>query len=70
MRSARHESAQLAFQKSQTWYRPHETATHYAFRLDYALWIVLLVWGNSLFQAALCGVMWGINVRAVRPGIL
>jgi hypothetical protein len=33
---------QRAFQKSQTWYRPHATETHRAFSLNWALAICLV----------------------------
>jgi hypothetical protein len=29
---------QEKFAESQTWYRPHETATHFAFPIKWALW--------------------------------
>ncbi|KAF8313500.1 uncharacterized protein EI90DRAFT_3136662 [Cantharellus anzutake] len=57
---------QKRFQKSQTWYRPHATDTHRAFPITTALWICLLVDGNSFFQCFLCGCMWGLN-RYNRP---
>ncbi|WAQ89221.1 hypothetical protein PtA15_10A645 [Puccinia triticina] len=58
--------AQEALCRSQTWYRPHSSATHYAFPVPIALIIVLLNLGNSLFQAALCAVMWGLRY-STRP---
>ncbi|CDU25994.1 uncharacterized protein SPSC_06165 [Sporisorium scitamineum] len=50
---------QTAFAESQSWYRPHETFTHHAFSISYALSITILNDLNSLFQCLLCGYMWG-----------
>ncbi|KAH8925551.1 hypothetical protein BT69DRAFT_1116974 [Atractiella rhizophila] len=52
--------------KSQTWYIPHESATHFAFPISWALAICLLNDGNSFFQCLLCVAMWGWN-RYTRP---
>ncbi|CAK9781702.1 hypothetical protein CC85DRAFT_324772 [Cutaneotrichosporon oleaginosum] len=57
---------QTKFAKSQTWYRPHATATHRAFPMSLALWNTILMDGNSFFQCLLCGCMWGMN-RHTRP---
>ncbi|ORX38003.1 hypothetical protein BD324DRAFT_413754 [Kockovaella imperatae] len=57
---------QVKFSKSQTWYRPHATATHTAFPIKWALWNTILMDGNSFFQALLCGCMWGLNWH-IRP---
>ncbi|KAF9534219.1 hypothetical protein CPB83DRAFT_843880 [Crepidotus variabilis] len=57
---------QRKFQYSQTWYRAHGTETHRAFPISVALWICFLNDGNSIFQAFLCGTMWGLN-RFERP---
>jgi len=57
---------QMKFQYSQTWYRPHGSETHRAFSINIALAICLLNDGNSLFQIALCGVLWGLH-RLERP---
>jgi len=54
-------TAQEKLCRSQTWYRPHSSATHYAFPICWAVVIMLLNIGNSLFQAALCAVMWGLR---------
>ncbi|OCF31246.1 hypothetical protein I316_07032 [Kwoniella heveanensis BCC8398] len=48
------------FAISQTWYRPHATATHRAFPMKWALWNTILMDGNSFFQ---CGCMWGMTWR-------
>lgn len=50
---------QKQFADSQSWYRPHETFTHHAFSISYAVWITAFNDLNSIFQCALCGVMWG-----------
>ncbi|GAC94512.1 hypothetical protein PHSY_002084 [Pseudozyma hubeiensis SY62] len=50
---------QTAFAESQSWYRPHETFTHHAFSISFALWITIFNDLNSLFQCLLCGYMWG-----------
>lgn len=60
----RHQQEQFA--KSQTWYRPHATATHTAFPISWALGNTLLMDGNSMFQCMLCGCMWGLNWH-IRP---
>lgn len=57
---------QRQFMRSQTWYRPHGTATHRAFPINIALMICFFVDGNSVFQIILCGTMWGLN-RFDRP---
>ncbi|KAF9652096.1 hypothetical protein BDM02DRAFT_3161621 [Thelephora ganbajun] len=57
---------QRQFMRSQTWYRPHGTATHRAFPIDTALIICCCNDGNSFFQIILCGTMWGLN-RFERP---
>lgn len=59
--SRRLEMAQTKLCKSQTWYRPHSSATHYAFPIWGACGILVCNLGNSFFQAALCGVMWGLR---------
>jgi len=57
---------QEKFGNSQTWYRPHATATHTAFPINWALWNTILMDGNSVFQCMLCGCMWGLTWH-VRP---
>ncbi|PLW13611.1 hypothetical protein PCANC_16318 [Puccinia coronata f. sp. avenae] len=59
-------TAQESLCHSQTWYRPHSSATHYAFPIRWAVVILILNLGNSLFQAALCAVMWGLRY-STRP---
>ncbi|POW19608.1 hypothetical protein PSHT_04515 [Puccinia striiformis] len=59
-------NSQESLCKSQTWYRPHSSATHYAFPIKWAVLILLLNLGNSIFQAALCAVMWGLKY-STRP---
>ncbi|KAK4690078.1 hypothetical protein P7C73_g67, partial [Tremellales sp. Uapishka_1] len=46
---------QEKYARSQTWYKPHATATHRAFPIHWALWNSLLMDGNSFFQCILCG---------------
>ncbi|KIR34432.1 hypothetical protein I310_02645 [Cryptococcus deuterogattii CA1014] len=46
---------QEKFALSQTWYKPHATATHRAFPIRWALWNTILMDGNSFFQCILCG---------------
>ncbi|MBW0492770.1 hypothetical protein O181_032485 [Austropuccinia psidii MF-1] len=53
--------AQERLCRSQTWYRPHSSATHFAFPIRWALVIMILNLGNSLFQAGLCVAMWGYS---------
>ncbi len=50
---------QVAFGESQSWYRAHETFTHHAFSISYAVWITVMNDLNSLFQCLLCAYMWG-----------
>jgi hypothetical protein len=88
-------TAQESLCHSQTWYRPHSSATHYvshgstpkdtnmyihslnrllvaliiqAFPIRWAVVILILNLGNSLFQAALCAVMWGLRY-STRPAV-
>ncbi|KAI0030702.1 hypothetical protein K488DRAFT_26420, partial [Vararia minispora EC-137] len=57
---------QIQFMESQTWYRPHGTATHRAFPINYGLAICSLNVGNSIFQAMLAACMWSMD-RYTRP---
>ncbi|OWZ54225.1 hypothetical protein C368_03364 [Cryptococcus neoformans 125.91] len=59
--TARLRHHQEKFALSQTWYKPHATATHRAFPIGWALWNTILMDGNSFFQCILCGCMWGMN---------
>jgi hypothetical protein len=52
---------QNKFAKSHTFYKPHETTTHYAFPLRLLVAIVLLLDCHSLFQIALGTCTWAIN---------
>lgn len=47
------------FSKSHTFYKPHETETHYAFPLKLLVVIVVLLDLHSCFQIALGGYTWG-----------
>lgn len=55
--------------KSHTFYKPHETNTHYAFSVRLLIAIVVLLDCHSLFQMALGGTTWGIYYK-VRPKAL
>lgn len=52
---------QKQFSRSHTFYKSHETYTHYAFPLKLLIAIVCLFDCHSLFQMALGGTTWGIN---------
>ncbi|KAI9737132.1 MAG: hypothetical protein M1834_000724 [Cirrosporium novae-zelandiae] len=57
---------QNKFSKSHTFYKPHETTTHYAFPVRLLITIVVLLDCHSLFQIALGTCTWAINYH-VRP---
>jgi hypothetical protein len=63
------EHHQAKFSKSHTFYKPHETETHYAFPLRFLVAIVVLLDCHSCFQLALGLCTWCIDYR-VRPGAL
>ncbi|BDD62144.1 hypothetical protein MPDQ_002159 [Monascus purpureus] len=52
---------QKKFAKSHTFYKPHETFTHYAFSLKFLIAIVVLLDFHSAFQIALGTCTWSIN---------
>lgn len=52
---------QAKFSKSHSFYKPHETATHYAFPLRLLVAIVVLLDCHSLFQIALGTCTWAIS---------
>ncbi|KAJ9614467.1 hypothetical protein H2200_002604 [Cladophialophora chaetospira] len=54
------------FNKSHTFYKPHETETHYAFPLRLLVAIVVLLDCHSLLQISLGTVTWAIDYK-VRP---
>lgn len=60
---------QAKFSKSHSFYKPHETPTHYAFPLRLLVAIVVLLDCHSLFQIALGACTWGISYHH-RPGAL
>ncbi|KAJ9643927.1 hypothetical protein H2199_003793 [Coniosporium tulheliwenetii] len=60
---------QSKFAASHTFYKPHETPTHYAFPLKLLIAVVVLLDCHSLFQMALAGTTWGIYYK-VRPKAL
>lgn len=61
-----YEKHRAKFTKSHTFYKPHETYTHYAFGIDLMITAVVLLDFHSIFQMALGGTTWGINYH-VRP---
>jgi len=60
------EHHQKKFSNSHSFYKPHETETHYAFPLRLLVAIVVLLDCHSLFQIALGACTWGIYYK-VRP---
>ncbi|KIV92745.1 hypothetical protein PV10_04016 [Exophiala mesophila] len=60
---------QAKFSKSHSFYKPHETPTHYAFPLRLLVAIVVLLDCHSLFQIALGACTWGISYH-YRPEAL
>ncbi|OWO97377.1 hypothetical protein B2J93_1228 [Marssonina coronariae] len=54
------------FSKSHTFYKPHETETHYAFPLKLLVAVVLLLDLHSCLQITLGACTWGINYKT-RP---
>ena len=60
---------QAKFSKSHSFYKPHETATHYAFPLHLLVAIVVLLDCHSLFQIALGTCTWAISYHS-RPQAL
>ncbi|KAI1434049.1 hypothetical protein GGR50DRAFT_664504 [Xylaria sp. CBS 124048] len=60
---------QNKFAKSHTFYRPHETKTHYAFPQSFLVAIVLLLDFHSALQVSLGATTWGIPWRTRNPAI-
>lgn len=60
---------QAKFAKSHSFYKPHETGTHYAFPLRLLVAIVVLLDCHSLFQIALGTCTWAIDYHT-RPQAL
>lgn len=60
---------QAKFNKSHTFYKPHETATHHAFPLRHMVAAVVLLDCHSFLQMALGTCTWSINYH-VRPQAL
>ncbi|KAI1747070.1 hypothetical protein F4782DRAFT_452054 [Xylaria castorea] len=60
---------QNKFAKSHTFYRPHETKTHYAFPQSFLVAIVLLLDMHSALQVSLGATTWGIDWRTRNPAI-
>lgn len=63
---AKLEHHQEKFCKSHSFYKPHETETHYAFPLRYLVAIVVLLDCHSLLQISLGATTWGIYYKT-RP---
>lgn len=59
--SLHHHQSKLA--KSHSFYKPHETATHYAFPVSYLTAIVILLDCHSCLQISLGACTWGIDYR-------
>jgi len=57
---------QKKFSRSHTFYKPHETETHFAFPLQILVAVVCLLDCHSLFQIALGTCTWAISYK-VRP---
>ena len=57
---------QRKFSKSHTFYKPHETATHYAFPLKILFIVVILLDFHSMLQISLGACTWGISYKT-RP---
>ncbi|KAI1823476.1 hypothetical protein F4861DRAFT_315741 [Xylaria intraflava] len=57
------------FAKSHTFYRPHETKTHYAFPQSFLVAIVLLLDLHSALQVSLGATTWGIYWKTRHPAI-
>lgn len=61
------EHHQNKFSKSHTFYKPHETETHFAFPLRLLIAIVVLLDCHSIFQIALGTFTWSHETYADRP---
>ena len=57
------------YSRSHTFYRPHETETHFAFPVKLLITITVLLDFHSIFQIALGSCTWSINYH-VRPQAL
>ncbi|KAF2814657.1 uncharacterized protein BDZ99DRAFT_434414 [Mytilinidion resinicola] len=60
---AKLEHHQTKFSNSHTFYKPHETETHFAFPLRLLVAVVVLLDCHSLFQIALGACTWGIYYK-------
>ncbi|KAH8816713.1 hypothetical protein F5884DRAFT_842228 [Xylogone sp. PMI_703] len=63
---AKLEHHERKFSKSHTFYKPHETETHYAFPLKLLVAIVILLDFHSALQISLGACTWGISYKT-RP---
>ncbi|EWC44722.1 hypothetical protein DRE_06500 [Drechslerella stenobrocha 248] len=65
----RFEHHSMKFAKSHTYYKPHETRTHFAFPVKLLIAVTILLDLHSMFQITLGAVTWGISYH-VRPAAL
>ncbi|KAK6501174.1 hypothetical protein TWF481_009021 [Arthrobotrys musiformis] len=65
----RFEHHSMKFAKSHTYYRPHETRTHFAFPVKLLITVTILLDFHSMFQITLGAVTWGISYHH-RPAAL
>lgn len=63
------EHHQKKFARSHTYYKPHETTTHYAFSIRLLITITVLLDCHSLLQISLGAVTWGWNWHT-RPAVV
>lgn len=63
------EHHQKKFSRSHTFYKPHETETHFAFPIKLLIVIVVLLDMHSCLQISLGAVTWGIDYK-VRSSVL
>jgi len=61
MKKLHHHQSKLA--KSHSFYKPNETATHYAYPLNYLIAIVILLDCHSCLQISLGATTWGIDYK-------
>lgn len=64
------EHHQKKFSRSHTYYKPHETSTHYAFSIRLLITITCLLDMHSLLQITLGGVTWGWHDYHTRPAVV
>ncbi|KAF3916301.1 hypothetical protein ABW21_db0203348 [Orbilia brochopaga] len=59
----------MKFAKSHTYYRPHETRTHFAFPVKLLITVTVLLDFHSIFQIALGACTWGISYHTRPPAL-